>query len=51
MKVVCAWCGKGIGEKDGKGEEGVSHGMCEECFAKMEVEAKNETSAKNEADK
>ncbi len=35
LKVVCAWCGVDLGEKDGKGEEGVSHGMCEKCFAKV----------------
>jgi len=35
IKVVCAWCGKDMGEKDGQGQEGVSHGMCEECGAKV----------------
>jgi len=34
MQVVCAWCGKPMGEKDGKGVEGVSHGICEECYKK-----------------
>ncbi len=24
MKIVCAWCGKDMGEKDGKGVEGAS---------------------------
>jgi hypothetical protein len=27
----CAWCGKDLGETDGEGVEGVSHGMCEAC--------------------
>jgi len=35
MKVVCAWCGADLGEKDGKGEDGISHGMCDKCFAKV----------------
>ncbi|MFC1937362.1 hypothetical protein ACFLWY_02235 [Chloroflexota bacterium] len=35
MKVVCAWCGKEIGEKDGAGVEGVSHGICRSCFDEM----------------
>lgn len=34
LKVVCAWCGKDMGEKEGDGVEGVSHGMCEECYKK-----------------
>ncbi len=50
MKIVCAWCGKDIGEKDGKGEKGVSHGMCEECLAKMEAKAENGISVDNEPD-
>ena len=35
IKVVCAWCGKDMGEKDGQGKEGISHGLCEECRAEM----------------
>jgi len=35
LKVECAWCGKDMGEKDGKGQEGTSHGICDECAAKM----------------
>jgi len=38
MKVVCAWCGKHMGEKDGRGVEGTSHGICKECLSKLEVE-------------
>lgn len=29
--IVCAWCGKNMGEVESK-IEGVSHGMCQECF-------------------
>ena len=35
MKIVCAWCGKDVGEKDGKGVEGISHSICRECLAKL----------------
>jgi len=28
MTIICAWCGKRLGEKDGYGE---THGICEEC--------------------
>ena len=38
LKVVCAWCGKDIGEKDGQGQEGISHGMCDECYVKWREE-------------
>lgn len=34
LKIVCAFCGKDLGEKDGEGVEGVSHGCCDECFKK-----------------
>ena len=31
MNLVCAWCDRDLGEKDGKGETGTSHGICKEC--------------------
>ena len=41
MKVVCAWCGRDLGKKDGEGVKGVSHGVCEKCLAEQETKAKN----------
>ena len=35
ITVQCAWCGKPMGEKDGKGVSGTSHGMCEECYNRL----------------
>jgi len=35
IKIVCAWCEKDMGEKDGGGVEGVSHGICEECLRRQ----------------
>ena len=35
MKVVCAWCGADMGEKDGLGNTGTTHGICEKCFRKQ----------------
>lgn len=32
MKRICSWCAMDMGEKDGSG---VTHGMCEACFAKI----------------
>jgi len=37
MKVMCSWCGRDTGEKDGKSVEGVSHGICGRCVAKLEA--------------
>jgi len=30
QQIECAWCKKHLGEQQG---EGVSHGICPECFA------------------
>lgn len=30
LKVVCAWCGKELGEKEGP--EGITHGICDNCL-------------------
>ena len=32
MKIVCAWCGKEMGWKEGEGVNGVSHSICDECY-------------------
>ena len=36
--IVCSWCGKEMGTKDGKGQEGVSHSICDDCKKKLEEE-------------
>jgi hypothetical protein len=33
--VECGWCGKYLGQKDGKGVSGISHGICPECSEKF----------------
>lgn len=38
MKMICAWCGKDLGEKDGRGVEGISHCVCEGCLHKFQEE-------------
>ena len=40
MKIVCAWCGKDMGEKEGKGIEGISHSICDQCADKLVMEMK-----------
>lgn len=32
LKIVSAWCGDEMGEKDGKGKTGISHGICKDCL-------------------
>lgn len=40
-KVVCSYCGKLMGEKDGFKQEGlISDGVCEECLAKAKEKLK-----------
>lgn len=34
IRVICMDCHKDLGEKDGKGVDGVSHGLCDECMDK-----------------
>ena len=47
IKIICAWCGKDMGEKDGGGITGVSHAICQECFEK-EINRKNEEEDEDE---
>ncbi len=35
ITVVCAWCKAFMYKKDGQGQSGTSHGMCEKCYKKM----------------
>lgn len=34
LKVICSWCGEEIEIKDGDGETGESHGICDSCLVK-----------------
>ena len=36
MQIVCAWCGRVLGTK--QGGEGITHGICPECLAKLQAE-------------
>ena len=35
MQIVCAWCKKVMGTKQGKG---TTHGICPQCLAKLKQE-------------
>lgn len=32
LKIVCAWCKKGMGEKEGNGVEGTTSSICDDCL-------------------
>jgi hypothetical protein len=34
LKIICAWCGKPMGEKDGQGISGETSSMCPDCYKK-----------------
>jgi hypothetical protein len=34
LQIKCAWCGKDMGTKDGQGQTGTTHGICETCAEK-----------------
>jgi len=36
LKIVCAWCGKDMGSKDGEGQEGITHAICPDCKKKFD---------------
>jgi hypothetical protein len=35
LEVRCAWCGKPLGSKPGEGTSGVTHGICDDCAARL----------------
>jgi hypothetical protein len=47
--IKCSWCQKDLGEKEGQGVSGTSHGICSACFdkeiAKLEKRKKVITNA------
>lgn len=38
MKVICAWDGKEMGEKEPYADKSISHAICDACLAKMREE-------------
>ncbi len=35
MKIVCAWCGKEMGEKPPLNNKETTHSICPECYKKQ----------------
>ena len=40
IKIICSYCKKNMGQKDGEGQTGISHGICDECLEKVREEIK-----------
>ena len=38
MKSICAWCKKDMGDKEPLEDLSTTHGMCKECYERMEKE-------------
>lgn len=36
--ILCSYCGRDIGYKDGDGMSGVSHGICDVCYLRFVTE-------------
>lgn len=34
LDIVCSWCGKVMGKKEGNGQSGITHSICPECSTK-----------------
>ena len=50
MIVTCAWCGRFIEWKDGRGRRGVSHGICRRCYERI-MEGPSENAAHGSGDR
>lgn len=35
INTICAWCGKDLGQIGSESDTGTSHGVCDECVAKL----------------
>lgn len=34
MRIICAWCGKGLGTKKPRENKNITHGICKKCAEK-----------------
>ena len=51
IQIVCAWCGKPMGTKEGEALCSVSHGICPECAQKVRDELHKRKSQMEEKQK
>jgi len=50
VEIMCAWCGKKMGKKDGKGMRGISHSLCKECLARLLAKEESKSTTGSEQD-
>ena len=51
LKVICAWCGKFMGTKEGgNSTKEITHSICCECSKKLKNEAEEYLKSANETD-
>lgn len=42
LEIICSWCNKSLGFKDGKGRSGITNTICEDCKQKILKEVEDE---------
>jgi len=50
IQVICAWCQRDIGTKEGEALCSVSHGICTECAQKVQMEIKEFSQRKKQSE-
>lgn len=47
MIVICAWCGKRLGEKPPLEDKSVTHGICAKCAKELNADDEQESDGRN----
>ena len=50
IQVICAWCGKPMGKKEGETLHSITHGICPECAQKVQTEIKEFAQRKKQSE-
>ena len=51
IQVICAWCNRDMGEKDGDAPYPISHSICPDCERKVRAEINEIPQTNNAQDK
>lgn len=47
IRVICSWCNRDLGEKEGDAPHPISHGICPDCERKVRAEIDNDLNQNN----
>jgi hypothetical protein len=47
IQIICAWCQRDLGKKEGDATYPVSHGICPDCERKVRAEIENDLNQNN----